>query len=125
MSFHLKNLINDYGDVASEVASCRTSVALFDFSFMFTVRVCGRASLDVIAQITDRNLVDMGSGEIRYALSCSALGYLRSDLTVWKINTDTFLVMSGLYEDVKDLIAYGQSNNDCDIEDLSKKIVIY
>lgn len=125
MSFDFKNLINDYGDVSAEVAACRTSAALFDFSFMFSVRVSGRASLDVIAQITDRNFLDMGLGRIRYALSYNALGYLRSDLTVWKISADTFLVMSGLFEDIEDLMTCGQNNNDCHVEDLSEKIVIY
>jgi len=125
LSFDFENLINDYGNVSAEVAACRTSAALFDFSFMFSVRISGRASLDVIAQITDRNLLDMESGKIRYALSCSSLGYLRSDLTVWKINADNFLVMSGLFKDIEDLLAYGQNNKDCQVEDLSEKVAIY
>ena len=125
MSFDFENLINDYGNVSAEVAACRTSVALFDFSFIFLVRVSGRASLDVIAKITDRKFSNMESGKIRYALSCSSLGYLRSDLTVWKINADNFIVMSGLFEDIEDLLAYGQKNKDCHVENLSEKVAIH
>ena len=125
MSFDFENLISDYGNVSAEVAACRASAALFDFSFMFSVRVFGRASLDVIAKITDRNFLDMESGKIRYALSYSALGYLRSDLTVWKIGADNFLVMSGLFKDIDDLLIYGKNNKDCHVEDLSEKVCIY
>ena len=125
MSFDLKNLKSDYGNVPAEVTACRTSAALFDFSFMFSAQVFGRGSLDVIAQLTDRNLHDMEPGKIRYALSCSELGYLRSDLTIWRVSLDNFLVMSGLCADIEDLIKYSQNNKDCYVEDLSEKITIY
>ena len=67
----------------------------------------------------------MESGKIRYTLSYNAQGYLRSDLTVWKINADTFLVMSGLYEDIKDLIVYAQNSKIHYVEDLSEQCFIY
>mgnify|MGYP001974370353 CR=1 FL=1 len=97
-------MIGDYGDIRGEVNACRTSAALFDFSFMFVAKVSGRAALDIIKQITDRNFGDMDSGKIRYALSYSSEGFLRSDLTIWKISTDTFFVMSGLGKDIDALI---------------------
>ncbi len=125
MSFDVKNLIGDYGDIRGEVNACRTSAALFDFSFMFVAKVSGRAALDIIKQITDRNFGDMDSGKIRYALSYSSEGFLRSDLTIWKISTDTFFVMSGLGKDIDALISHSQNNKDCHVEDLTKKIAVY
>ena len=122
MSCDLKNLKSDYGNFLAEVTACRTSAALFDFSFMFSVQVFG---LDVIAQLTDGNLYNMKPGKIRYALSYSELGYLRSDLTIWRISLDNFLVMSSLCADIEDLIKYSQHDKDCYVEDLSEKITIY
>ena len=84
MSFNLKNLVNDYGDVSDEVSACRTSAALFDFSFMFSPRIYGKHSLDVIAKITDRSLLVMEIGNIRYALFYNSLGYFRLGLTICK-----------------------------------------
>ena len=125
MNFSFKNLIKDYGNVAEEVSACRNSAALFDFSFVFIARVSGLLALDVISHLTDRDLLDLEPGEIKYALSYNIQGYLRSDLTIWKISIDTFLVMSGLFEDIKDLISYGKNNKNCTVEDLSKNFALY
>ena len=76
----------------------------------------------LLHKLTDRNLYDMEPGKIRYALSYSELGYLRSDLTIWRVSPDNFLVMSGLCADIEDLIKYSQNNKDCYVEDLSEKI---
>jgi glycine cleavage system aminomethyltransferase T len=125
LSFDFRNLISDYGDVAGEVSACRTSAALFDFSFMFLAKISGPGSLDVIAKITDRNLQDMAPGRIRYALSYSALGYLCADLTIWRISTNAFLVMSGLSDNIKNIIEYSQISKDCYVEDLSERVTVY
>ena len=125
MVFNSKNLISDYGNVFAEVNACRTSAALFDFSFMFVAKLSGKGALKVVAHITDRNFQSMPSGKIGYALSHSAQGFLRSDLTVWRVSADVFLIMTGLEEDIDGLIALGQNNKDCNVEDLSRKIAIY
>jgi len=54
LSFDSKNLINDYGNLLDEVTACRTSAELFDFSLMFSIRISGIATRDVIGKVTDR-----------------------------------------------------------------------
>ena len=49
----------------------------------------------------------------------------RSDLTIWRVSADNFLVMSGLCADIEDLVKFSQNNQDCHVEDLSEKIIIY
>ena len=67
----------------------------------------------------------MESVTIRYALSYTTLEYLRSNLAASKLSANNFLVMSGHFEDKTDIIACGQNNQDCHVEDLSEKTSIY
>jgi glycine cleavage system aminomethyltransferase T len=101
--FDPKKLVQDYGDVVSEVEACRESSVVFDFSFMSVVRVTGTRVEEFFSQLTDRNLKDFKEGRIRYALCRDNHGWLRSDLTIWKESVDNFLVMSGLGTDLSDL----------------------
>jgi aminomethyltransferase len=98
-------LISDYGDVEAEVTACRKQAAVFDFSFMSVARVYGPEVLEVIAQLTDRDLGGLNDGRIRYALCRDSGGWLRSDLTIWKENANSFLVMSGLGQEISELAA--------------------
>lgn len=101
--FDPKNLIQDYGDAAGEVTACREHSAVFDFSFISVARVSGANITKFFAQLTDRNLNDLEEGRIRYALCRCPDGWLRSDLTIWKVSVDNYLVMSGLGQDLSDL----------------------
>lgn len=97
------HVVRDYGDVKGEVAACRKTAALFDFSFVSIARVSGTRVLDVIGRLTDRRFDDMAPGRVRYALCSDPNGYLRSDLTVWNEGEGSYLVMSGRRADVADL----------------------
>jgi glycine cleavage system aminomethyltransferase T len=110
-AFDLTLLVRDYGDVESEIASCRKQAAVFDFSFMSAAWVSGPDSLKAIALLTDRNLGGLADGRICYALSRDPNGWLRSDLTIWKEADDRYMVMSGLGQDVLDLATMVQQGD--------------
>ena len=59
LSFNITCLLNDYDNALEKISVCRISVDVFDFLFMFSVQISGRDFLDVITQITDRNLLGM------------------------------------------------------------------
>ena len=101
--FDPNSLVQDYGDVNSEIKVCREGSAVFDFSFMSVARVSGAKVEEFFSQLTDRNIKSLKKGRICYALCRDANGWLRSDLTIWKEAADNFLVMSGLGEDLSDL----------------------
>ena len=111
-AFDPSALVRDYGDIAGEAAACRNDAARFDFSFMSSAALNGRAAAAALATITDRAIVDLKPGHIRYALRHGPAGYLESDLTVWNDGART-LVMSGRHRDIADLAAAERELEDC------------
>ena len=123
--FYPRRLVRDYGDVEGEIVACRSSVALFDFSFMSLARVSGPDALKAIARLTGRDLSNMANGRIRYALSYNPNGWLRSDLTIWNEEGGRYIVMSGHPDDVADLVDQARSmGKECSVEDLSDTIAV-
>jgi glycine cleavage system aminomethyltransferase T len=98
-------VIDDFGDPAAEARACRTACALFDFSFVECAQLRGGAARQTLEIFTGRSLAQLTIGKICYALRVNAAGHLLADLTVWRIDEETFEVMSGRREDVADLIA--------------------
>jgi aminomethyltransferase len=88
--FDLRALRRDYGDVLGEAISCRSAVALFDFSFMDCIRVRGPRAAALIALLTPRRIDDLPPGRIRYALALDPQGHVLVDLTIWRLDTETF-----------------------------------
>lgn len=119
-------LVHDYGDVEAEVRACREQAALFDFSFMSMARLSGPDALKAIAQLTDRDLDGLAEGRIRYALGRDPDGWLRSDLTIWKETADSFMVMSGLVQDVLGLENMAQQGGlDVSVETGGDDVAVY
>lgn len=104
MAFDPTSVVRDYGDVLAEAAACRTSVALFDFSFVARGRLSGPQALDAIARLTRRPMADLSIGKIRYAMRAGPAGHLISDLTIWRLDDTTYEVMSGREDDILDLV---------------------
>lgn len=104
MAFDPARVVRDYGDIDAEVEACRTAAALFDFSFVARARVAGQRALDALGRVTARDLASMAVGDIRYALRADPDGHLVSDLTIWRLASDTYELMSGRNEDVADLV---------------------
>jgi glycine cleavage system aminomethyltransferase T len=98
--------IDDFGDAAAEAKACRTTCALFDFSFLECTRLEGGGASDVIEAFTGRSLDTLNVGNIRYALRVDAQGHAVADLTVWRTGFDSYDVMSGRREDIADLLCH-------------------
>ena len=88
--FDLRALRRDYGDVVEEAISCRSAAALFDFSFMHRIRVRGPRAVALIALLTPRRIDDLPPGRIRYALALDPQGHVLVDLTIWRLDAETF-----------------------------------
>ena len=73
-----------------QAEQCRTGVALFDFSFMSVLRVTGPDAASLISGYVRRDISGMSAGDIRYCLHADPQHRVRSDLTVWKIDDQTF-----------------------------------
>ncbi len=98
--------IDHFGDPAAEARACRSACALFDFSFLESARICGGTARQVVEAFTGRTLAKLPVGKIAYALRLGAAGEVLADLTIWRIDAETFEVMSGRHEDIADLAGY-------------------
>jgi len=106
-----------------QAEQCRTGVALFDFSFMSVVRVTGPDAASLISGYARRDISGMSAGGIRYCLHADPEHRVRSDLTVWKIDDQTFEVMSGEEADAKSLVT--RSTSGATVEDISAGTAIF
>ena len=118
----LMDLVRDYGDPQVEAMRCRQDCALFDFSFVYRVRVSGADVISTIEQFQPRAVSDMSIGQIRYSVKLNAQGRVRSDLTLWRFGKDVFEIMSGCAEDISDLQAL--SSKGFSLQDLSESHAI-
>ncbi len=115
-----------YEDPIKEARRCRTSCAVFDFSFVKRASITGDQSLDVLHRFQSRNLESMEVGNIVYALredSADSNFQVVSDLTIWKTAHCCYEVYSGRPQDIEDLEKNAQGK--ADFQDLSADTCIY
>jgi glycine cleavage system aminomethyltransferase T len=112
--FNSNSLIRDYGNVEREIEACRTSAALFDFSFMTFIIIEGEKSIEAISSFSSRSISNMNDGQIRYSLYCNKDGYIVSDITIWRIKQDKYIIMSGRAQDYNDFKKLNESFNNRD-----------
>ena len=93
----------EFENLHDEIKMCRNDVALFDFSFVKTIHLSGKNSLDLIERFTTRNLSKMLPGQIRYTIHCSNDGYVVSDQTIWQLDESNYFLMTGNIQDLKQL----------------------
>ena len=117
--------LHQYSAIPTEIYACRKNAALFDFSFVSSASIYGADSLAILSKITKRDFRRMNIGDIKYALSCDENGWIRSDITIWKETKNRYLLMSGLPNDINDLISFQNPKLDCKVKKISKKIKIY
>ena len=122
MPFDLSLLRHDYGDAIAEAKACRTTAALFDFSFVARGRVTGPGAISALQSITSRPLHSLQPGQIAYAVREGSDGRLLADLTVWRLDGDDYELMSGRSEDVRDLV---EASSDGRAADLSDETAIF
>ena len=115
-------LRRDYGDVGAEAASCRAAAALFDFSFMSRIRIEGPAASELIGTLTPRRVGDLAPGCIRYALRLAADGRVLEDLTIWRLDAETFEIFSATGDALAQLRAAGSRVS---VRDLSSETAIF
>jgi aminomethyltransferase len=101
--------IDHFGDPAAEARTCRSACALFDFSFLESARLCGGRARQVVEAFTRRSLAGLRVGKIAYGLRVGAAGDVVADLTIWRMDAETFEVMSGRHEDIAELADYAGS----------------
>ena len=105
MAFERARLKNDFGDPVGEARACREKSAVFDFSFLECVRLSGPGARTVVETFVRRPLDKLARGAIAYAVRTDPSAAAVADLTVWRIETDVYEVMSGRREDVTALLA--------------------
>ncbi len=118
----MSQLVRDFGDPVEEARSCRSDSALFDFSFVYRLRLSGA---NVIAEMEDfqpRRVSDMVTGQIRYSVKLNRQGRVRSDLTLWRLGEGVFEIMSGCQADAIELLSL--SDESFRVEDLSEQSAI-
>jgi glycine cleavage system aminomethyltransferase T len=95
MALDLATLTRDFGDVAAKARAARARAVLFDFSFIARARIGGQAAAAVLERFQPRPVADMAVGRIRYALRLNAGGPVEADLTIWRLDGESFEMMSG------------------------------
>ncbi len=94
IEFDFRTLPRDYGDVRAEARSCRSAAALFDFSFMRRIWIRGHRSNALVQTLTPRRIDDLLPGRIRYALCVGVDGRVLGDITIWRLDGETFEVFA-------------------------------
>jgi glycine cleavage system aminomethyltransferase T len=122
MAFAPASLQRDYGDLRGEVVACRTSCALFDFSFLERAAIGGGSAQRMLEAFTGRSLAKLQIGQAHYALRIGSAGTLLADLTIWRTGAQTYELMSGRREDVSDLLRL--STPACRVVDLSARTAV-
>ena len=123
MAFDHSELVPDFGDPIGEAVACRSDCVLFDFSFLETARVEGKAAAETVERFSGRSVADLAQGKIRYAIRVDAAGNARSDLTIWRTGPQAFEVMSGRREDITALL--GCSGPDVVVTDLTSDRAVF
>ena len=118
----IAEMVRDYGDPQGEARRCRQHCALFDFSFVYRLRVSGRKVIHVLENFQPRMLRDMSIGQIRYSVKADVQGRVRSDLTLWRLAENVFEVMSGCEQDIVELAAL--QDEGFNLQDLSETTAI-
>lgn len=123
MAFDISRLVRDFGDPEAEARAARAQAALFDFSFIARGRITGTAAVAALERFQPRPVADMAPGTIRYALRLGPDGAVEADLTIWRLDAETFEVMSGRGEDIAALGALAGTN--AEVADLSDATAIF
>jgi aminomethyltransferase len=115
--------VDDYGNAAEEAEACRSSCAVFDFSFLESARLDGSGARGVVEAFTGRSMEGLAVGRVCYALRVGRSSECLADLTVWRTGAVSFEVMSGRREDVADLLIH--SDDSVDIADVTTERAVF
>jgi glycine cleavage system aminomethyltransferase T len=90
---------------------------------MSRIRIEGPAASELIGTLTPRRIDDLPPGRIRYALRLAADGRVLEDLTIWRLDAETFEIFSATGDAFRQLRAAAGSL--VSVLDLSSETAIF
>lgn len=87
--------VHSYGDVAAEHQNTRTNVGLQDLSTMGKLDIKGPEAEALVNHLIVNDAARMAPGQARYASVCAADGGIMDDLTVFRLGSEHFLMVTG------------------------------
>jgi len=86
-------LIDEFTDNRSEHVATRTAAGLFDWSSMGEIEVRGPSALALLQHVLVNDASHMEIGRVLYSSMCRPDGSMFSDVTVYRQETDRYLVI--------------------------------
>lgn len=87
--------VHSYGDVASEHLNTRAHVGVQDLSTMGKIDIKGPDAEALVNHLIVNDAARMAPGQARYASVCAPDGGVMDDLTVFRLGSEHFLIVSG------------------------------
>lgn len=87
--------VHSYGDVAGEHLNTRANVGLQDLSTMGKIDIKGPDAEALVNHLIVNDAARMIPGQARYASVCAPDGGIMDDLTVFRLGSEHFLIVSG------------------------------
>ena len=87
--------VHSYGDVACEHLNTRANVGLQDLSTMGKIDIKGPEAEALVNYLIVNDAARMAPGQARYASVCTPDGGIMDDLTVFRLGSEHFLIVSG------------------------------
>lgn len=82
-----------YTGITSEHNQVRTSGGVFDVSHMGRLKIKGRHARRLLERACSRRISDMEPGQCRYSFVLNALGGIRDDVLVYRLDADEFMMV--------------------------------
>ena len=108
----------------AECCATRDTVALYDLSSMTKFAVTGRDALSVLDKLSC-NAIDVPIGKIVYTQWLNERGGIEADLTITRVDTDHFMVVSSAPTQTKDfsyLADHAKAAGHCFVTDLTSSL---
>lgn len=87
--------VHSYGDVAGEHLNTRANVGVQDLSTMGKIDIKGPEAEALVNHLIVNDAARMAPGQARYASVCAPDGGIMDDLTVFRLGSEHFLIVSG------------------------------
>jgi aminomethyltransferase len=87
--------VHSYGDVAGEHLNTRANVGLQDLSTMGKIDIKGPDAEALVNHLIVNDAARMAPGQARYASVCAPDGGIMDDLTVFRLGSEHFLIVTG------------------------------
>jgi len=87
--------VHSYGDVAGEHQNTRARVGVQDLSTMGKIDVKGPDAEALVNHVIVNDAARMAIGQARYASVCTPDGGIMDDLTVFRLGSEHFLIVTG------------------------------